>query len=171
VIIVKKLGKAVVVFMLSFTTYIVFSGSIQPYDLITGAVVAGIVGALFANITLTNPGKVINPVRWIWLIVYALRYFTIDETKAHLDVIKRILHPRTPVNPAIVKVPYEVDSDYAITAIANSITNTPGTVVVEVREDEKAFYVHWIDAKTVEPSGARNEISFVFEKYSRKIFE
>jgi len=166
-----RLSRAIIVFLLSFTTYIVFSGSIQPYDIITGLVVSAIIGALFANITVSEPRKIVNPARWLWLIVYALRYFIIDETKAHLDVIMRILHPRTPVNPAIVKVPYEVTSDYAVTSVANSITNTPGTVVVEINEDEKAFYVHWIDAKTLEPSEARREISSVFEKYSRKIFD
>lgn len=166
-----KAARIAVVSALSFITYIVFSGSIQPYDLVTGLVVALVTGVLFANITVSEPWKVLNPARWFWLLRYAVRYFTIDETKAHIDVIKRILHPKTPVNPAIVKVPYEAVSDYTVASIANSITNTPGTVVVEVREDEKAFYVHWIDAKTIEPAEAKKEISLVFEEYSRKIFE
>lgn len=160
-----------IVACLAFTTYIVFTGSINIYDLATGLVVALVVGALFSNTTLNNALKVLEPRRWCSLLRYALRYFTIDETLAHLDVIKRILHPRVPVNPAIVKVPFNVETDYAKTCIACSITNTPGTVVVEIDENEKTFYVHWIDAKTLEPEKAREYISKVFEKYSKEIFD
>jgi multicomponent Na+:H+ antiporter subunit E len=163
--------RALVVAILCFFIYVIFSGSVSTYDVITGVVVAIVVGALFSNIVLTNPVKVFDPKRWYYTIRYALRYFIVDETRAHVGVIKRILHPKTPVNPAIVKVPYRVRTDYSKTAIACSITNTPGTVVVEIDDVEKAFYVHWIDAKTLDPEEARKEISLVFEEYSKKIFD
>lgn len=166
-----RLSRWLPVSILAFITYIIFSGSTSLYDVVTGIIVASITGWMFANITLTNPRKLLQPKRWIMGVVYAVRYFVVDETKAHLDVIKRILHPRTPVSPAIVAVPFEVESDYAITAIANSITNTPGTVVVDVDKDKKVFYVHWINATTLEPAGARENISSVFEKYSKAVFE
>ncbi|MEM2024961.1 MAG: Na+/H+ antiporter subunit E [Desulfurococcaceae archaeon] len=151
--------------------YIVFSGSYSIYDLATGLITAVFVGILFSNITLKDASKPLNPRRWYYLLRYALRYFIVDETKAHVDVIKRILHPKAPVNPAIVKVPFNVQTDYAKTAVACSICNTPGTIVVEVDESEKVFYVHWIDAKTLEPTQAREQISRVFEEYSGKIFD
>lgn len=162
---------ALIIAVLSFTVYIVFSGSISLYDVITGIGVGIITGYLFSNITLQNPRKTLSPKRWVLAIFYAIRYLIIDETKAHIDVIKRIIHPKTPVNPAIVKVPFEVSTEYAATAIANSITNTPGTVVVDIDMNERVFYVHWIDAKTIEPLKAREMISSVFEKYAKMIFE
>ncbi|MEM4916257.1 MAG: Na+/H+ antiporter subunit E [Desulfurococcaceae archaeon] len=166
-----RLAKAAVISVLSFITYIVFSGSISPYDIISGLVVSVITGSLFANISVKNPVKVVDVKRWLWLIIYVLRYFIIDETKAHVDVIRRILHPETPVKPAIVEVPYHVESDYAITTVANSITNTPGTVVVDIDENKKVFYIHWIYAKELEPEKAREEISSVFEKHAKRIFD
>lgn len=92
-----------------------------------------------------------------------------DEVRAHLDVMRRILHPRMPINPGIVKIPYEVVSDYAMLTIANSITNTPGTVVVDVFPEEKAFYVHWINAVVTEPEKARESVSRIFEKFAKRI--
>jgi multicomponent Na+:H+ antiporter subunit E len=162
---------AFIVACLTFIVYIVFTGSVSIYDLMTGFIVAVVTGVLFSNIALSNALKVIDPRRWYILVRYAIRYFIIDETLAHVDVIKRILHPRVPVNPAIVKVPYYVETDYAKTCIACSITNTPGTVVVEIDENERFFYIHWIDAKTLEPEKARESISKVFEEYSKKIFD
>ena len=157
--------------LLVFITYIVFSGSVSTYDIIAGLITGILLGAVFSSFTVRNPSKVFNPLRWIWLIIYALYYFFIAEVKAHLDVMYRILHPKMPVNPGIVAIPYSVESDYAVTSIANSITNTPGTVVVDVDTDRKMFYVHWINVKTVEPEDARKHVSETFEKFSRRIFD
>jgi multicomponent Na+:H+ antiporter subunit E len=166
-----RAARAIPVAMLAFVTYIVFSGSTSGYDLVTGLLVSVVVGALFANITIERPGKLLSPKRWYWAFRYALRYFIIDETKCHIDVAKRILSPRMPVNPGIVMVPFDVESDYAMTAIANSITNTPGTVVVEVDKKNKVFYVHWIDVASIEPREAKKGISETFEYYSKKVFD
>ncbi|MEM0026389.1 MAG: Na+/H+ antiporter subunit E [Ignisphaera sp.] len=166
----KALG-IFIVFLLAFLTYIVFTGSTSPYDVVTGFVAALITGLMFSYVTVKNPAKVFNHRRWLYAIIYAFKYIIVYETLAHVDVIKRILHPKVPVNPAVVKVPFYVKTDYGITAVANSITNTPGTVVLEVDQNEGVFYVHWIDAKTLEPIEARKQISEAFEEYCKKIFE
>ncbi|MCD6488860.1 MAG: Na+/H+ antiporter subunit E [Desulfurococcales archaeon] len=167
----KWLGKWAGVSILVFITYIIFSGSISGYDLLTGAIVAVIVGGLVANFVITEPRKLLEVGRLGWLIVYAIYYFFAAEVRAHLDVMKRILHPRMPINPAIVRIPYRVETDYAMTLIANSITNTPGTVVVDLDPEKKIFYVHWIDAKTLEAEKARKHVSESFEYYAKRIFD
>ncbi len=171
----KRLARAFGPIILVFITYIVFSGSVRPYDLVTGAIVAVVVGLLVANIVVAKPSKLVEVWRLGWLIAYAIYYFFVAEVRAHLDVIYRILHPRMPVNPGIVRVAYGVETDYAITTIANSITNTPGTVVVDLDPDRKVFYVHWINIRVkkeeLEPKVARKHISQTFEKFARKIFD
>lgn len=164
-------GKVAGVFSLVFVVYLIFSGSTSLYDITTGVLVALVTSLITANLVVENPVKLAQPQRLVWLITYALRYFFVDEVKAHLDVMKRILHPKMPINPGIVKIPYETVSDYAMLTVANSITNTPGTVVVEVDPSEKAFYVHWINATATEPSEARRQVSEVFERFARRIFD
>ncbi|OYT38473.1 MAG: cation:proton antiporter [Desulfurococcales archaeon ex4484_58] len=166
-----RIGSLIVVGLLVFVTYIVFSGSVSTYDLVAGIVSAIIIGTIFSEFVVKNPGKVFNPVRWAWLIAYAIYYFFVAEVRAHLDVMYRIIHPRTPVKPGIIMVPYEVESDYAITSVANSITNTPGTVVVDIDPEKKVYYVHWINVKSTKPEEARKYISLTFEKYSKKVFD
>jgi len=166
-----RLSRAIGPMILVFLVYIVFTGSLRLYDVVTGIAVAIVVGLLTANIVVEKPGKLLQLSRLLWLIVYALYYFFIAEVRAHLDVIYRILHPRVPVNPAIVRIPYSVESDYAVTAVANSITNTPGTVVVDIDPDKKIYYVHWINAKTLDPLEARKLVSESFERYARKVFD
>lgn len=164
-------GKVLGVFFLVFIVYVVFSGSTSTYDLVTGAIVALATSLITANLVISNPNKLAQVKRLGLLLAYSVRYFFVDEVRAHLDVMKRILHPRMPINPGIVKIPYDVTSDYAMLTIANSITNTPGTVVVDVFPEEKAFYVHWINATTTEPAEARKSVSEVFEKFAKRIFD
>ncbi|MEM0370975.1 MAG: Na+/H+ antiporter subunit E [Ignisphaera sp.] len=167
----RRILKTIPATLLAFVTYIVFSGSITLYDILTGIAVSIPIGVITANMLLTNPLKILDIKRWVWLFAYMLHYFFIDEVKAHIDVIKRIIHPKMPINPGIVKVPINVSTDYALTAVANSITNTPGTVVVDVDKEKGYLYIHWIDVKTIEPNEAWKQISQVFEKFAKKVFD
>ena len=150
--------------------YLVYTGSINIFEFILGTITALIVGLLFGEAIIEKPSKLYNPLRWLWALVYMLLYFTIIEFRAHLHVLKLIIQP-SKVNPGIVRVPYGVETDYAITTIANSITNTPGTVVVDIDPDKKVFYVHWINIRALEPEKTREYVSKSFEEYAGKIFD
>ncbi len=167
----SPLLRLIPVALVTFIIYIVFTGSLTPYDIVTGIAVASLTAALFSHLLVENTSKSLNPVRLLWLIAYTLYYFTIIEMKAHLDVAKRVVNPKMPLNPGIVRVPYKVETEYAIVTIANSITNTPGTVVIDLDEEKKVFYVHWIDVKGVDPETTYKNISMTFEKYAKKIFD
>ncbi len=55
--------------------------------------------------------------------------------------------------------------------IANSITNTPGTVTIDVDEKHGYLLVHWIDTRSTDPLVCRSMISLRYESYARKIFD
>ncbi len=150
--------------------YIIYTGSYSLFELLLGILVAVIVGYLFADAVVQHPGKIYNPIRWLWLLIYGLYYLTIIEAKAHWSVIKLIANPKK-MNPGIVRIPYYVKTDYAAVTIANSITNTPGTVVVDIDEKNKRMYVHWIKIIDTTDEGARKHVSETFEKYASKIFD
>ncbi|HDD25693.1 MAG TPA: cation:proton antiporter, partial [Acidilobales archaeon] len=105
-------GKYITVFIMTYVVYLIFSGSLSLYDLTLGALVAVIVSLLTVKLLITHDVKVLIPIRLGWLIAYFIVYFLYYEVKAHTDVIKRILHPKMPINPGIVRVPYQVKSDY-----------------------------------------------------------
>jgi len=153
--------------LLAFITYILFTGSAKPFDLATGVVVAVGVGLLVGKYLVKEDAKALNPVRWVWLGIYFIWYMLVAEVKAHLDVMVRVLSGK--YKPGIVKVSIDVKTDYAKTLIANSITNTPGTVVVDL--DDEYMYVNWINVTTEDPEEAKKEICEDFEKYAKRIFE
>ncbi len=166
-----RLLSILVVSVLVFLVYIIYTGSVSAYDIVSGIVVSLIVGGLLSTFTINNPLKTLDPRRWAWLIAFSIYYFFIAEVAAHLDVMYRILHPSMPVRPGIVMVPYTVETDYAVTAVANSITNTPGTVVVDIDPEGRKYYVHWIWVKTSDPDEARRMISYRFEYFARRVFD
>ena len=165
-----KLKTAIVPILLAYIVYIIFSGSVSTYDLLLGAVVAIAAGLLFSELLVKDVSKSLSLVRLGHLIRYAFYYFLVAEVQAHVDVIKRILNPKMPINPGIVRVPYKVSTDYAVVGVANSIINTPGTVVIDIDEVKKLFYVHWIDVSTQEPEKCREAICESFERYLTKVF-
>ena len=53
-----------------------------------------------------------------------------------MDVAKRILSPRLPISPRVIRVKAGQQSDLARVIYANSITLTPGTVSLSLEGDE-----------------------------------
>lgn len=159
-------------FILLFVVFLIVSFSTSPMDIVLGLITSIIIAAFTSTILIKEaPQKSFNVVRWAWAIAYFFYYFFLIEPKCHWDVVKIVLHPKMPIKPGIVRVPYNVKSDYSITAVACSITNTPGTVVVDVDEERNKYYVHWIDVKTMDPEGCYEMISKNFERYLRRIFD
>lgn len=71
---------------------------------------------------------------WIWLLV--------EIVKANIDVAKLIVSPNMVLSPRMVRVKATQKSDMGLVIYANSITLTPGTVTVDIDDDE--FVVHAI---------------------------
>jgi multicomponent Na+:H+ antiporter subunit E len=77
---------------------------------------------------------------WPWLLYQILL--------ANIDVFWRVWHPRLPIDPRLIRVPYETSTDLHTTLYANSITLTPGTITVAVEED--AMVVHALSETSAE---------------------
>lgn len=65
--------------------------------------------------------------------------------KANIDVAWRILSPRLPIDPRVIRVKAGQRSDAARVVYANSITLTPGTVSIRIDGDE--IEVHALTGK------------------------
>jgi multicomponent Na+:H+ antiporter subunit E len=111
----------------------------------------------------------ISPVRVFWFLAY-VPVFVYFLLRANFDVVYRALHPRMPIKPGIVKIKTNLKTDSAITALANSITLTPGTMTVDVTDDG-FLYIHWINVKSDDIEEATRSISQTFEWFIKRIFE
>src|SRR4030042_464511 len=111
-------------------------------ELIIGAVLAVVVGAVLRNRFIGKDLRMLNPKRWFIFLVY-LFPFVWAMARANIDVAYRVITGR--INPAIVKIDPKLKNDMSLTILANSITLTPGTLSVDVRPQTNDLYVHWIN--------------------------
>ena len=77
-----------------------------------------------------------------------LPYLALEIVKANLDVARRILDPKLPIDPVLVRVKTSQASELGQVLYANSITLTPGTVSMQV--DGGGILVHAIAREMAE---------------------
>ncbi len=98
----------------------------------------------------------------IKFIVIYIPVFIFKLVLANIDIAYRVLSPKLPINPGIVKVPTKLKSDFGKFVLANSITLTPGTLSLDVEDDH--VLVHWVNVKGKTPAEHQSRISKTFEK-------
>ena len=154
--------------LILFLVWIALTDSLDPQELSIGLLVALLISCMFPSISGKDTKKWLQPKRYWYLFIYIF-YFTWQMIKSNLDVAKRVVDPKLPINPGIVKVKTKLKSDIAKLALANSITLTPGTLTIDV--SGQYFYIHWIDVKDTDVQKASEDIVAGFEKYLEVIFD
>jgi len=150
-------------------TWPVVDGQIDFQIVVAGLIASLIVAIMFHEILPEEHHVFISPVRIFWFLVY-IPVFFYYVIKANLDVVYRALHPQMPIKPGIVKIKTNLKTDSAITALANSITLTPGTLTVDLTDDGY-LYIHWINVQSDDVEQATKFIAQRFEWFLKKIFE
>ena len=110
-----------------------------------------------------------NTIRRIPKQIKFLSILLIEIIKASVFVAKIILRPNLDLKPGIIAVPIRAKTDAGITAIANTITLTPGTLTIEVSDDKSTLYVHAIDLS--DPKAVSESIRDDLEEYVLEAFE
>jgi multicomponent Na+:H+ antiporter subunit E len=99
-------------------------------------------------------------------VVNLIYIFTRELILANIAVLKVILKPKLDIKPGIFAYPTELKQDWEITVLANLITLTPGTLVVDVSPDNKVLYVHAMDI-----SDADEDIQGIKNTFEKAIME
>lgn len=152
----------------SFAVWLLLTSAVDGQHLAVGAGVSVLVGLLFGKHFIRNPAKALQPLRWFWFLVY-IPVFTWEMTKANFDVAYRVLHPGMPIRPGIVKIRTKIRSDMGRVFLANSITLTPGTFTVDLKDD--VMYIHCIVVRHTDEEKASGDICRAFEGLLIKIFD
>jgi len=161
----------IVLFVIAYIIWCLLSWIPDIQHLVVGFFVALFVAILTGDLFVQRPHVLKHPHRYFYFFFHYLPVFLWEIIKANIDVAYRVLHPKLPINPGIVKVKTELQSDTAITFLANSITLTPGTLSVDIDRDNGVLYVHWINVTSKDPNAETKIIIERFEKILKKIFD
>ena len=161
----------IILFLFAFIVWCLFSWVPDGAHLLAGIPVASVVAFMMGDLVIERPHLMLHPRRYVNFIFLYVPVFLWEVVKANFDVAYRVVHPDLPINPGIVKVKTSLQSDIALTLLANSITLTPGTMSVDIDKDKSVLYIHWIDVRSCDIEVATRMIVERFEKILRKIFE
>jgi len=112
-------------------------------ELIIGLLFALLVGFLCRKFIPKSAARILNPVRWIQLIVYFIP-FLFELVIANLKVSWSIISGKN-IRPTIKKVESPVKTGLGLVLLSCSVTYQPGTAVVDVDETDNSVYVHFLD--------------------------
>lgn len=147
--------------------WLAVNASLAPAVVVVGALLAALLAVAFAPFA-----RVYTHIQWSpRVLLYVLRYllvFSWELIKANLNVARLVLSPRIRIQPGIVEVRTRLKSPLGRLVLANSITLTPGTLVVDVRDD--TLFIHWIVVSARDPEAATREIAGRFERYLEVIY-
>ncbi|WP_135362662.1 monovalent cation/H+ antiporter subunit E [Halosimplex halophilum] len=127
-------------FGVSFLFYLLLAGSLARFELVTGAISAGIVAVALWGVSLTEPVEPVRTVQRLARLLLYVPYLLWEIALANLSIAYVVLHPSLPIDPKMVEFDAAVWSPLSVTTLANSITLTPGTLTVDV--SRRHFTVH-----------------------------
>lgn len=147
--------------------WLIANASLAAEVVVTGVLITGILAYLFSSF-----GRVWEHIRWSPVGMYHyllyLGVFLVELVKANLNVARLVFSPNIDIQPGIVEVKTNLKTPLGRLALANSITLTPGTLVVDIRED--SLFVHWINVSSQDPEEATRAIASRFEKHLGVVF-
>lgn len=147
--------------------------NIDTQEIVVGLIVSIIIGYFTSPLFVKKDGLWIFKRGRIFNLLAYIPFYFIELVKANIDVAKIAFSKDLDINPGIVKIETDLKSDYGLAMLANSITLTPGTITMDIyEEDEKNYmYIHWLDVSTENEKDAGDMIKGNFEKKIRGIFE
>ena len=163
----KSVSGYLTTFAVLLSLWLIFVNTLNWQEVLTGIVLSALI-ASFGHTYFTRRGlRHLSLKKLLYLIIYIPIFFW-EVLKANLDVAYRVLHPKMPIKPGIVLIKTGLKSDIGKLTLANSITLTPGTLTMDIIDDN--LLIHWINVKSEDLEEATELIAGRFEPYLRGIF-
>ncbi len=134
-----------IVFLILFGFWLIFSGHFDRFHISLGVICAGLV-AFFSYDLLLPDLKSRNKLLKAWRFLHYIPWLVYQVLLANLHVVHLVFYP-SKIRPQIVRFKTTLTSDLAKVTLGNSITLTPGTITMDVSDDE--FYIHALSDKVV----------------------
>ena len=168
-----RFSAALATFILCMLVWVLITWSFAIQELAAGVLVS-LATAVFSSRFFVHGDSVrfFNPVKIFSLLGYCFTFFS-ELIKANVNMAKIVYGGCKAVKPGIVKVPTAMQSDYGLALLSDSITLTPGTITMDVAEEEgkNYLYIHWIDVTAESGEAAGDAIKGTLEKGTRRVFD
>jgi multicomponent Na+:H+ antiporter subunit E len=83
-----------------------------------------------------------------WRFITYIPWLMVQILMSNLHVASLVLRRKMPINPQVLTFKTKLETDISCVALANSITLTPGTITMDIRDG--VFYVHALSKKVAD---------------------
>jgi multicomponent Na+:H+ antiporter subunit E len=137
-------------FTLLFAFWLILSGFFDLFHIFLGVICCGIISYASHDLifTQTNLKTLRERHRAGKNFFLYLPWLMYQIYLANLHLIYLVWHPGMPIHPEIIRFKTKWKGDLVLVTMANSITLTPGTITLDVRQGE--FYVHALSKKVAD---------------------
>jgi len=156
------------IFLLLFGIWIVFSGQFDAFHLTLGILSTALITAISSSFFFQNRSQGAGPrfqqiLRLPWYLLWMLYQILLSN----IHILKLALGPKDlpQVEPVLVRIKTNLKTDFGKWMLANSITLTPGTITIDIEDDE--LLIHSISDLTtagVEDDSMERKIADIFER-------
>lgn len=167
--------KVVITFFVLLVYWVVLTGRFEVSYLVTGVILCGFMSLItydFFTRDIKRRGNFFSRMLiFVFLYIPELAFiFLFRIIEANVNVARHVI--KMDINPGIIKIHTNLRSHTAVTALANIITLTPGTLTIDVKEtlEGNTLYVHWIDVETFSSEEAGEIIKGGVEEWLQRIF-
>lgn len=171
----KKWQKILVTFSVLATYWIILTGTFNLPTALVGCILAGGLSVMTYDFFTEDikQRQSFFPSMFMFILVYIPEIafiFVFRLIEANVNVARHVI--KMDINPGIIKIHTDLRSHTAITALANIITLTPGTLTMDVKEtlEGNTLYVHWIDVETLSTEEAGEIIKGGVDEWLQRIF-
>lgn len=149
-------------FVIFFLIWIIFNGQFTPEIAAFGLVIAGAIYWFICRFMDYSPRNDLVMCKRFFLLLHYIWVLLKEILKANATVFRMIYSAKYELEPAVVHFTTTLHSEFARVLLANSITLTPGTITVSLKDNE--YVVHCLDKEL-----ARDIDSSVFVKLLERI--
>ncbi len=135
-------------FILFFLVWVIFNGQLTAEIAAFGVVIAGVMYLFLCKFLNYSPKYDLFFLKKSPLLIQYMVTLILEIIKANLTVFRLIYTAEYELEPAIVNFQTDLRSTFARVLLANSITLTPGTITVSLRENR--YTVHCLDKELAE---------------------
>lgn len=102
----------------------------------------------------------------LWSFIKLIFIFIRELILSNIAIVKIVLKPKLDMRPAIFAMDTALTKDWQITLLSSLITLTPGTLVIDVSEDNKTLFIHAMNIGEIE-----DEINSIKNSFEKAILE
>lgn len=123
--------RAALLFVSLAATWLLWSGIFKPQMLLYGALSCALVVAIALRLEIVK--REVMPFEIAPRLLVYVPWLAWEIVKSNITTARIVLSPSLPIQPQIFRVPASQQSELAQVIYANSITLTPGTITLDVR--------------------------------------